>query len=105
MLLAKCREEQLVVRHDEELEVGVIDLVVEVEIGEAVEGRDGRLARGEEQASGEGGRDGDGVDGEGDDPGGGEGTSEVELQARGRGTAELQSEQPPGLTASNPKSL
>ncbi|MFN9974036.1 MAG: hypothetical protein ACK58T_29485 [Phycisphaerae bacterium] len=77
VLLAKCREEQLVVRHDEELEVGVIDLVVEVEIGEAGEGRDVRLARGEEQASGEG----------------------------GRGTAELQSEQPPGLTASNPKSL
>ena len=77
MLLAKCREEQLVVRHDEDLEVGVIDLVVEVEIGEAGEGRDVRLARGEERASGAG----------------------------GRGTAELQSEQPPGLTASNPESL
>ena len=56
---------------------GVVDLVVEVKIGDAGEGRDGRRARGEERASGAG----------------------------GRGTAELQSEQPPGLTASNPESL
>jgi hypothetical protein len=77
VLLAKFREEQLVVRHEADLEVGVVDLVVEVKIGDAGEGRDGRRARGEERASGAG----------------------------GRGTAELQSEQPPGLTASNPESL